>query len=210
MESLKSLAESARFNDKAQQGLIMAFFSALSRVFSESGIVRHADGGELVLACPLRVMGKGQIVLRGRVHLGVWRSPFLLAGAYLEARTPDSRIFIDDGAFINNNACIVSEGASINIGQRCLIGTNFWCVDSNFHDLDPQRRARPDPKPLPVVIEDGVFIGEGVKILKGVHIGRGSVIAAGAVLFPGFACPPGSTVGGNPARILSSDKPGPR
>jgi len=204
MERLKAIADSARQGDRGQQAVVAAFFQAISSILSDGKIVRHPDGGSLRAVAPLRVCGKGEIVVRGAVTIGVFHSPYLLQGVYIEARTPTSRVFLDEGVFINNGSWIVSEGASISIGKRCLIGPQFSCVDTNGHDLSLGRRSNADPNPQPVVIEDDVFIGDGVKVLKGVHIGRGSIIAAGSVLFPGFSCPPNSTVRGNPAVVVRS------
>jgi maltose O-acetyltransferase len=205
METLKAVADQARAGDRIQQGVVVAFFRALSAILSDGAVVRHADGGALRITGPVRIAGRGQIVVRGVVTVGVYYSPYFLQGVYLEARTPQSRLFIDDGVFINNGSWIVSEGASISIGKRCLIGPQFSCVDTNGHDLALDRRSNADPRPQPVVIGDDVFIGDGVKILKGVTVGHGSIVAAGSVLFPGFTCPPNSTVCGNPAVIVRSD-----
>ena len=57
-----------------------------------------------------------------------------------------------------------------------------------------------NPYDLPVVIEDGCWIGANVTILKGVTIGRGSVVAAGAVVTK--SCEPYSIIGGIPAKLL--------
>ncbi len=205
MEIFKAFADQARPGDRAQQAVVVRFLQAISSILSDGKVSRHPDGGTLHAPGPIRVAGRGQIMVRGTVTIGVFYSPFLLQGAYLEARHPTSRIFIDDGVFINNALSLVSEGPGISIGKRCLIGPHFSCADSNFHGLRLDERFGPDPDPQAVVIEDDVFIGEGVKIMKGVHVGRGSVIAAGAVLFPGFTCPPNSTVRGNPAAIVRSD-----
>jgi len=202
MESLKALADQAKTGDRAQQAIITGFFQAISRVLSDGVISRHPDGGNLRLACPLRTMGPGSIQVRGTVNIGVFRSPHMLHGVYLGAMLPTSRIVIDDGVFLNNGACVLSEGSQITIGKRVLIGTNFWCLDSNFHDLAVEKRGGRDPNPQPVVIEDDVFIGINVMIMKGVTIGRGSIVAAGSVVFPGFTCPPNSTVRGNPAVVV--------
>jgi maltose O-acetyltransferase len=204
MEMLKAFADQARPGDRAQQAIVVGFFRALARILSDAAIVAHSEGGVVNAPGPVRVCGRGQIMVRGTVTIGVYYSPYLLQGAYLEARSPTSRLFIDDSVYINNGASIISEGASISIGKRCLIGPHFSCADSNFHGLRLDQRFQGDPDPRPVVIEDDVFIGEGVKILKGVRVGAGSVIAAGAVLFPGFTCPPNSTVRGNPAMIVRS------
>jgi maltose O-acetyltransferase len=205
MDSLSAITSAAREGDRGQQAIILAFFKALARVMSNGRIRQHPDGGAFHAVTPLRTCGQGEIVVRGAVTVGVYFSPFLLQGVYMEARTPTSRLFFDEGVFINNGSYFVSEGASISVGKRCLIGPLFSCVDTNGHDLVIERRSQPDPDPRPVVIEDDVFIGDGVKVMKGVHIGRGSIVAAGSVLFPGFTCPPNSTVRGNPAVVVRSD-----
>lgn len=202
MESLKAIAEQAKVGDRTQQTIVTGFFQAVSRILSDGQITRHPDGGSLRLACPLRVMGPGAIQVRGTVNVGVFRSPNMLQGVYLGAMLPTSRILLDDGVFLNNGACVLSEGSSITIGKRVLIGTNFWCLDSNFHDLAVEKRSGRDSNPMPVVIEDDVFIGVNVMIMKNVTIGRGSIVAAGSVVFPGFSCPPNSTVRGNPAVVV--------
>jgi maltose O-acetyltransferase len=53
---------------------------------------------------------------------------------------------------------------------------------------------------LPVVIEDGCWIGGGVIILPGVTIGRGSVIGAGSVVTKSI--PANSLAVGNPCRVI--------
>lgn len=57
-----------------------------------------------------------------------------------------------------------------------------------------------NPFDLPVVIEDGVWVGANVTILKGVTIGRGSVVAAGSVVTK--SCEPYSIIGGVPAKLI--------
>ena len=204
MDALKSLADQARPGDRGQQVIVTAFFQAISRILSDGSIRPHSDGGTIRLACPMRVIGPGAITVRGTVYFGVFRSPHMLHGVHLGAMLPTSRIFIDDGTYLNNGGCILSEGSEIRIGKRVLIGTNFWCLDSNFHDLAIDRRGSRDSDPQPVVIEDDVFIGVNVIIMKGVTIGRGSIVAAGSVVFPGFSCPPNSTVRGNPATFVEN------
>lgn len=205
-EELKAFAASARANDGEQRSAVLSFFDAFARVISDGAIKAHPDGATLRRVCPVRICGPGPITVRGKVELGVYKSPLLLQGIYLEARTRTSSIFIDDMTYMNNGSTIISNGASIQIGKRCLIGSSFFCADTNFHGLGVHQRFQEDPDPRPVVIEDDVFIGEGVKILKGVHVARGSIIAAGAVLFPGFTCPPNATIRGNPAVAVRADE----
>jgi len=164
-----------------------------------------ADGrrGRTVnLMTPTVFKGPGRIRLGATTGFGVPRSPGSYSCSYIEARTPQSLVEIGDGTVINNRAVIVSEGAAVSIGRRCLIGSEVQILDSNAHQLALGRRHLPDDAPRPVIVEDDVFIGGRVTLLKGCRIGRGSVIAAGAVVSPGFEAPPMSIVAGNPARVV--------
>jgi maltose O-acetyltransferase len=154
------------------------------------------------LLTPTVFKGQGRIRLAANVVFGVPRSPGSHSCSYVEARTAQSLIEIGEGTTLNNGATLVSEGARILIGKRCLIGTEFQVLDSNAHQLALGERHLPDQAPRDVVIEDEVFIGSRVTVLKGCHIGRGSVLAAGCVVPPSFSAPPLSVIAGNPARIV--------
>lgn len=156
----------------------------------------------ITLISPTQFRGRGRIRLSGSTVLGVLHSPDAYACSYLEARTEQSLIEIGADTTINNRAVILSEGAGIFIGQRCLIGGEFLVTDSNFHELDVDRRAMADQQPQPVHIGNDVFIGARVTILKGCRIGDGAVIAAGSVLRPQFQVPPLAIVAGNPAKVV--------
>lgn len=61
---------------------------------------------------PVALMGKGSIVIGNKVNIGVYNSPtFFSTYAYIDARTEDSVIEIGNDVWINNNACIISEGS---------------------------------------------------------------------------------------------------
>lgn len=123
--------------------------------------------------------------------LGV-RQPCLLA-----TWTPDARIRIGDAVGITGST--ICAQAAVDIGSDVLIGANTLIVDTDFHGLAPGDRHRPGAA-VPIVIEDGVFIGTRATILKGAHIGRGSVVGAGSVVTGHI--PAGVIVAGNPARIV--------
>lgn len=149
---------------------------------------------------PVQIVGRGSINL-GAVVLGVWPSPGFLSGAsFLEARAKESSIEIGDGTVINNNFSIIADRGKIRIGQRCLIGNNFFCVDSDFHVLDYRSRGVAQYKCRDVFIGDDVFIGSDVKVLKGVTIGDGAVVGAGSVVVCDI--PELSVFAGVPARFI--------
>lgn len=184
--------------------LIHYFFHVSDRQIVEVQVAADKPGAPRTvnLMTPTVFKGAGRIRLAPTVVFGVPRSPGSYGCSYVEARTPQSLIEIGEGTVINNRAVIVSEGAQVRIGQRCLIGAEFQVLDSNAHELAPGQRHVPDRNPQPVVIEDEVFIGSRVTLLKGCRIGRGSVISAGTVVPPKFEAPPLSVIAGNPARIV--------
>jgi acetyltransferase-like isoleucine patch superfamily enzyme len=54
----------------------------------------------------------------------------------------------------------------------------------------------------PIIIREHVFVGFGAIVLPGVTIGPRAIVAAGAIVSKDV--PPGSVVGGNPARVIGS------
>jgi maltose O-acetyltransferase len=155
--------------------------------------------GHPTLLQPVQFIGKGTIRFNGEVKLGWFPSAGFFNGCiYLEARSENSLIQIDDGVVISNNCNIVSDGPGIFIGRNTMLGTNCEIIDSDFHDLHPDRRRDGIAKTGKVVIGENALIGSNVKILKGVRIGKNTVIANGSVL--SRSVPEDAVVFGNPAR----------
>lgn len=150
---------------------------------------------------PLLCVGEGAIFFGSGVEFGWRRSQAFYSGyCHVEALTEAAVIEIGDGAHINNNAFIKSEGAGIRIGPRALLGSEVTIYDSDFHDLRPHRRPGGRPQTAPVELAEDVFIGDRVLILKGVTIGVGSVIGAGSVV--SSSIPAGVIAAGAPARVI--------
>ncbi len=109
------------------------------------------------------------------------------------------RLEIGDRVFINYGSSI-SAHTLVRIGDDCKIGQHAIILDCDYHDIeDPLHYGGHGPS-LPVVLEQGVWLGARVTILKGVTIGRSSVIAAGSVVTSDV--PPGVLAGGVPAKVL--------
>jgi len=162
--------------------------------------------GSPIVRQPVLFLGDGAIVLGEDVEFG-WRTStsFYTGYCHLEASTAASTIEIGDGAQINNNAFIKSEGPGIRIGAGALIGSEVTIYDSDFHDLRPDRRRVGQPSTGAVELAENVFIGDRVLILKGVRIGADSVVGAGSVV--SSSIPDGVIAAGAPARVI---KPIPR
>lgn len=153
---------------------------------------------------PTILLGEGTVVFGKNVNLGVNPSPNLYSGyGYIDARKIESYISIGNDCWINNNATIISDGAKIIIGSRCLIGCNVEITDSDFHELAPESRfGGKNIIKKSVIIEDNVFIGNNVTILKGVRIGENSVIGNRSVVTKNI--PQNSIAVGNPCKVIKS------
>jgi 2,3,4,5-tetrahydropyridine-2,6-dicarboxylate N-succinyltransferase len=76
--------------------------------------------------------------------------------------------FIGAGSMVDYGACV---GSCAYVGPRCHIaaGVTIGGVLEPVHSL-------------PVIIEEGCFVGAGSHVLEGTHVEAGSVLAAGLVL----------------------------
>jgi acetyltransferase-like isoleucine patch superfamily enzyme len=157
--------------------------------------------GSAIVHQPVLFLGRGEIRLGHDVEFG-WptSTDFYTGYSHIEAARPESVIELGDGVQLNNSAFIKSEGPGIRIRARALIGSRVEIVDSDFHELHPDRRRGGRPRMAPVEVGENAFIGDSVIILKGVTIGRDSVIGAGSVVTS--AIPQGVIAGGNPARVI--------
>lgn len=109
-----------------------------------------------------------------------------------------------------NTGCTFVDCNTITIGSNVLIAPNVQIYTAT-HPVELNERLTPAETPqgyeytrhtyaLPVLIEDGCWIGGGVIILPGVTIGKGSVIGAGSVVTKDI--PVNSLAVGNPCRVI--------
>ena len=147
------------------------------------------------------MLGEGTISFGREVEFG-WPTSMLFYSGYchIEASTPESTIEFGDGVQVNNNAFIKSEGPGIRIGANALIGSCVEILDSDFHDLHPERRRGGQPQMGAVELGENVFVGDGAKILKGVTHRRSLGDRAGSVVTKSI--PAGVIAAGNPARVI--------
>jgi maltose O-acetyltransferase len=150
------------------------------------------------LIAPAMLAGVGRIIFQENVTLGWELGPGYMSGyTYVEARGSGSSVSFGAGTHLNNGVTIVSDGAGIAIGQRCVIGPGVHIYDSDFHALEAAERATGEPRRAAVRIADDVFIGTNAIVLKGVNVAAGSVVGAGAVVSADV--PENTIVAGNPA-----------
>jgi hypothetical protein len=72
-----------------------------------------------------------------------WRNSdgFYTGYCHVEAAAPESVIEFGDGAMLNNNLLVKSEGPGVLIGPGALLGSRICIYDSDFHELAARRRA---------------------------------------------------------------------
>lgn len=157
--------------------------------------------GKAVCNQPVLRLGLGKIIFGEAVKLGYYPSPFFFNGyIHLESRYKESKIVIGNNVFINNNFFAISEGDGIEIGDNTLIGLNCEIIDSDFHEIAPDKRTSGKPATKKVVLGKNVFLGNNVKITKGVVLGENVVVANGSIVSSCFA--DNLIIGGVPAKII--------
>ena len=106
---------------------------------------------------------------------------------------------IGDNVNIDRN-CRLDFSGGIQIGIGCTLSESV-VIETHSHGYDPHS----SPQAMPLVIEDGAWIGMRSLILPQVgRIGKGALIAAGSVVT--HPVPDHAIVGGNPARTIKVKK----
>lgn len=144
----------------------------------------------------VRLNGKARVVNRGTMTFG---DRVRLEGETVRLEFvawEGSNLSIGESTFINYGTNI-STFASVKIGRDCNIGQYCIIMDSDYHSVEDHHQ--PDT-PMPVVIEDDVWLGARTVVLRGSKIGRGSVIGANSVVTGEI--PPFSVAAGSPARVV--------
>ncbi len=125
-------------------------------------------------------------------------------GAWTNVRPPfhcdfGYNIRLGGGVFLNFN-CVILDTGLVTIGDDTQIGpaVQIYAAD---HPRDPEQRRQALEFSRPVTIGRNVWIGGGSIILPGVTVGDDAIIGAGSVVTRDVAA--GTTVAGNPARIIA-------
>jgi len=91
----------------------------------------------------------------------------------------------------------ISAATEIAIGDNCMLAYGVYVTDSDWHDIYNRTSTG---HPVPVRIEENVWIGDSATICKGVTIGKNSIIGAGAVVTHDVV--PNAIAAGNPAKVV--------
>jgi galactoside O-acetyltransferase len=129
--------------------------------------------------------------LFGSIGENVWMEPPI-------RMSYGSNTTVGNNVYINFNLTVVDD-YKVTIGNDVMFGPNVTIAVTN-HPVHPEKRREGGMFALPVVIEDGAWIGSCAVIVPGVTIGSGSVIGAGSVVTKDI--PSNVIAVGNPCRVL--------
>jgi len=118
-----------------------------------------------------------------------------------------SRIFIGANVIIRPQTVLSAgeeEPGRITIEDNVLMapGVQIICDNHKFSDPSLPIIRQGYRSPLPVLIQEGAWLGASAIVLPGVTIGRNAVIGAGAVVVRSI--PAFSVAVGNPARVIKN------
>lgn len=112
----------------------------------------------------------GSVSFRGTARLG--------AGA----RFSNNGEVVFGNGFVNTGRCTIICEKEILFGDNVLISWDSSLMDSDFHKIynfDDHILLNP---PLPIIVENNVWISSNATILKGAYLPSNSVIARGALI----------------------------
>lgn len=135
-----------------------------------------------------------------RIHSGFRWNPvggFRRMGLWVG---PNGDLAIGDRVALSNST-IVSM-SRVSIGDDVFIGGGCQIYDTDFHQIQPERRLRNAGAVGTAAITVGhrAFIGGHVTVLKGVKVGEAAVIGAASVVTKDV--PAGQIWAGSPARFI--------
>ncbi len=151
---------------------------------------------------PLLLKGKGSIRFGQNFQNGVVLAHHYYSGYnYILAVNDDSRVEIGNNVVMANGASIQAV-STVTVGDHSMIGINCFLIDTDGHDLHPDRRMDGDIKTAPITIGKNVVIFYESIIMKGVTIGDNSIIGARSIVTSDI--PPNVFAAGSPARVIRS------
>jgi maltose O-acetyltransferase len=113
------------------------------------------------------------------------------------------RIRVGEGNYFNRD-CMIDACGHIKIGNHNMFGPGVYITDANHVMPEGGSIIEGHMDIGQVVIGNDCWVGAMAIILKDVILGDRCVVAAGAVVTKSF--PPGSVIGGVPAKLLRQPK----
>lgn len=120
---------------------------------------------------------------------------------------------IQEGAVIGKNVKVSSHTficTGVTIEDDVFVGHNVSFINDRYprSTVDGRLQTADDWVCTPTLVKRGASIGTSATILCGITIGEGAIIGAGSVVTRDVL--PGTTVVGNPARVVRREQGVPR
>lgn len=186
----------SRFWNKKTKGLLGAFYQLVPAYYYNildkySTKVQRLNllkaGVNSTIQCKTIICDPNNITLGDNVNIGRY--------VRLSSEIPTSKLTIGNGTTIAQKSHLDYSG-NLTIGVNCTVSEEVM-VETHDHGLDPYNKAIP----LPLEIEDNVWIGTRATIMHNVSkIGKNSIVGACSVVTKDV--PENVIVAGNPARII--------
>lgn len=90
------------------------------------------------------------------------------------------KLIINEGSY-TNYGCFFDLGADITIGKNVAVGMNVTFINST-HEIGGDTKRASKSYAMPIIIEDGCWIGANAVIMPNVKIAKGCIIAANALV----------------------------
>ncbi len=144
-------------------------------------------GNNVVIQCGTIIRDPINITLKDSVHIG--------REVNISSEISTSSLAIGSYSQISIN-CHIDYTGNLNIGEYCILSEEVM-IQTHSHGLNPKS----NPTPMPLQIQDYVWIGARATILHNVNvIGKNSIVAACAVVTKDV--PANVIVAGNPAKVI--------
>lgn len=115
-----------------------------------------------------------------------------------------SSIQIGSGTTAEGSSLHASEGATIQIGNDCALGSGVVLQAGDAHAIcDARSGERLNPAES-ITIGRHVWIAQNAIVLKGVVLGDDTVVGAASVVTRTLSPPPACVIVGSPARVVRS------
>ncbi|WP_269542306.1 acyltransferase [Cerasicoccus fimbriatus] len=187
----------------AKRGLLGLFWTARDILFFRLSRIICGKNFKSVGRIYWHVHRRGQLMIGSNVRILSSYSANVV-GAENRACIqvlPGGFLSIGDCVGISNSTIVCFR--EITIESNVFIGGGCHIYDTNFHDLNAQRRVSQVDEVIdsaPIILREYCFIGAHAIILKGVEIGRESIIAAGSLVTNNV--PAREVWGGVPAKYI--------
>lgn len=147
---------------------------------------------------PTRMFGLKRFLLRWcGAELGV--NVRISSSARFQTNGP---LRIGSGSWIGHQVLITGGSSPIEIGENVDIAPRVLIVSGTHQPEAGTRKAAGAGISLPIIIEDGVWVGANATILGGARVGNSCIVGAGALVRNDLIA--GGVYGGIPARLLDN------